>query len=109
MFRFKPANTSSIFDELKNFKSLFLIKFQVSILNESHYLLVKLSCKSACESLDVLCMSFAANIAVVIVVIVAAIMIAFSYLHASDAHQHRFNRSRVQNLRAYKTWILSNS
>jgi len=40
-------------------------------------------------------MPFAANIAVVIVVIVAAIMIAFLYLHASDAHQHRFNRSRV--------------
>jgi len=52
---------------------------------------------------------FAANIAVVIVVIVAAIMIAFLHLHASDTHQHRFNRSRVQNLRAYKTWILSNS
>jgi len=42
-------------------------------------------------------MSFAANIAVVIV---AAIMIAFLYLHASDVHQHRFDRGRVQNLRA---------
>jgi len=93
MFRFKPANTQSIFVELKNFKSLFLIKFQVSILNESHHLLVKLSCKSPCENLDVLCMPFA-------VVIVAAIMIAFLYLHASDVHQYRFNRSRVQNLRA---------
>jgi len=82
------------------------MKFQVSILNESHHLLVKLSCKSACENLDVLCMPFAANIAVVTV---AVIMIVFLYLHASDVHQHRFNRSRVQNLRAYKTWILSNS
>jgi len=54
-------------------------------------------------------MPFAANIAVVILVIVAAIVIAFLYLHASDVHQHTFNRSRVQNLRAYKTWILSNS
>jgi len=54
-------------------------------------------------------MPFVANIAVVIVVIVAAIMIAFLYLHASDVHQHRFNRSRVQNWRAYMTWILSNS
>jgi len=70
---------------------------------------VKLSCKSACENLNVLCMPFAANIAVVILVIVAAIVIAFLYLHASDVHQHTFNRSRVQNLRAYKTWILSNS
>jgi len=51
-------------------------------------------------------MPFVANI---VVVIVAAIMIAFLYLHASDAHQHRLNRSRVQNLRAYKASILSNS
>jgi len=109
LFRFKPANTQSIFVALKNFKSLFLIKFQVSILNESHYLLVKLPCKSACENLDVLCMPFAASIAVVIVVIVVAIMIAFLYLHASDVHQHRFDRGRVENLRAYKTWILSDS
>jgi len=42
-----------------------------------------------------LCMPFAANIAVVIV---AAIMIAFLYLHASDVHQHTFNRSRVATL-----------
>jgi len=76
IFRFKPANTLSIFVELKNFKSSFLIKFQVSILNESHHLLVKPSCKSAGENLDVLCMP-SANIAVVIVVSVAAIMIAF--------------------------------
>ena len=47
---------------------------------------------------------FEANIAVVIVsLIVAAIIIAFLYLHASDVHQHTFKRSRVQNLRAYKT------
>jgi len=64
-------------------------------------------------------MPFAANIAVVIV---AAIMIAFLYLHTSDVHQHTLNRSRVatllqtltpevglQNVRAYTTWILSNS
>ena len=79
-------------------KSLFLIKFQVSILNESHNLFVKLSCKSACENLDVLCMPFAANVAVVIVVIVAAIIIAFLYLDASDVHQHTLNRSRVTAL-----------
>jgi len=36
-------------------------------------------------------------------------MTAFLYLHASDVHQHRFKQSRVQSLRAYKTWILSNS
>jgi len=54
-------------------------------------------------------MPFAANIVVVTVVTVAAIMIAFLYLHASDVHQHTFNRSRVQNMRTYRTWILSKS
>jgi len=53
--------------------------------DENHHLLVKLSCKSACENLDVqnLQYAYAANVAVVIVFIVAAIMIAFLYLHAS--------------------------
>ena len=74
------------------------MKFQVFILHESHHLLVKLSRNSACEYLDVLCMPFAGNIAVVIVVIVPAIMIAFLYLPASDVHQHTFNRSRVKTL-----------
>jgi len=87
------------------------VKFQVSTLDDSHHLLEKLSCNSACENLDLLCMPFAANSAVVIVVIAAAIVIAFLYLSASDVHQHTFNRSRVdfalipevglQNLRAY--------
>jgi len=36
---------------------------------------------------------FSANIAVEQEVIVAAIMIAFFYLRASDIHQHKFNRS----------------
>jgi len=53
MFRFKPTNTYSIFVELKNFESWCLVKFQASILDESHHLLVKLSCKSACENIDV--------------------------------------------------------
>jgi len=43
-------------------------------------------------------MTFAANIAVDQEVIVAAIMVAFLYLHASDVHQHSFNRSRVATL-----------
>jgi len=43
---------------------------------------------------------FAANIAVAVeqVVIVATIMIAFLYLHASDVHQHMFDRSREATL-----------
>jgi len=38
---------------MKNLKSWFLVKFQASILDESRHLLVKVSCKSACENLDV--------------------------------------------------------
>jgi len=43
-------------------------------------------------------MTLAANIAVEKGVIVGAVMIAFLYLHASDVHQHSFNRSRVVTL-----------
>jgi len=43
-------------------------------------------------------MSFAANIAVEQVVTVAAMMIAFLYLHTSDVHQRTFNPSRVATL-----------
>jgi len=65
---------------------------------------------------------FSANGAVEQEVIVVAMVIALFYLHASDVHQHTFNRSRVRlcvrtptpevgltNLRACKTWSLSNS
>jgi len=43
-------------------------------------------------------MLFSANIAVEQGVIVAVIVNAFLYLHASDVHQHTFNRSRVATL-----------
>ena len=43
-------------------------------------------------------MILAANIAVEQGVIVAAIMISFLYLHASDVHQHSFNGSLVATL-----------
>jgi len=43
-------------------------------------------------------MTLAANIAVEQGVIVAAIVNAFLYLHASDVHQHSFNRSLVATL-----------
>ena len=38
--------------ELTGFKSLFLVKFQASTLDQNHHLLVKVSCESACENLD---------------------------------------------------------
>jgi len=45
-------------------------------------------------------MLFSANIAVEQGVIVAVIIhCVFLYLHASDVHQHTFNRSRVATLR----------
>jgi len=44
-------------------------------------------------------MLLAVDIAVEQEVIVPAIMIALLYLHASDVHQHKFNRSRVATLR----------
>jgi len=81
MFIFKPTKRKSAFIELTSFKSLLLVKFQVSTLDESQHLLVKLSCESACENLDAisarsaLCF-FSANIAVEQEVIVAAIVIA---------------------------------
>jgi len=37
--------------ELTSFKSLFLVKFQAFTLDQSHHLLVKFSCESACENL----------------------------------------------------------
>ena len=52
MFRIMLANINPIFIELKRFSSLFVVKFQASILYESHHLLVKLSCKADYENLD---------------------------------------------------------
>ena len=51
--------------------------------------------KSRCFKCKICSMTSAANIAVEQGVIVATIMIAFLYLHASDVHQHSFNRSLV--------------
>jgi len=52
VFRFEPEKKMSIFIEVASLKSLYLVKFQVSTLDESNHLLVKLSFKSACENLD---------------------------------------------------------
>ena len=54
--------------------------------------------KSRCFKCKICSMSFAANIAVEQVVTVAAMMIAFLYLHTSDVHQRTFNPSRVATL-----------
>ena len=105
LFRFKPANRKSTFIELTSFKSLFFVNFQVSTLNESQHLLVKLSCESICENLDAFNASsavcvFSANIAVekgvIVAVIVIALFIFFLYLPASDVHQHTLSRGGLQ-------------
>jgi len=59
-------------------------------LNESHHLFVKLSCKSACENLDVLYMLFATNTAAVIVVI-------------AGTPEQQSGRGAVKELRAMET------
>jgi len=80
MFIFNSTKRNSAFIKLTSFKSVLLVKFQVSTLHESQHLLVKLSCESACENLDALSaiciMFFSANIAAEQGVIVAAIVIA---------------------------------
>jgi len=72
------------------------VNFHVSTLNESHHLLVKISCESVfVKIVAIKCMIcsmlFSTNIAVAQEVIVAVIAIALFYLHASDVHQHMFN------------------
>jgi len=75
-------NSNSIkfqnFIELTSFKSLFLLKFQDSTSDQSHHLLVKLSCKNGCKNLDVISagstsMFFEANVVIEEEIIVAAI------------------------------------
>ena len=84
VFRFKPAYEMSAFIEVTSFKNLFLVKFQASASVESHHLIIKRSCKTACKHLDAMsaryAVVFAVNIAVEKKVIVAAIMIALFIL-----------------------------
>jgi len=68
---------------LTSFSSLFLVNFHVSILDESHHLLIKRSCKIDGENLDgfkskICSMLFAAYVAVAQEIVVIIIMIAFS-------------------------------
>jgi len=54
MFRLKPENRTSLFIELTSFQSLFLVKIQVPTLNETHYLLVELSCTKVLVKIPIL-------------------------------------------------------
>jgi len=71
---------------------LFLVKFQASALDESHHLLIKLSCKSACDNLD----AISANLQYAFVQPILQLSkkswwpllrLHFLYLHTSDVHQ----------------------
>jgi len=46
------GNRKDIFIEFTSFESLFSVKFQGSVLDQSHHLFVNVSCKSAWENLD---------------------------------------------------------
>ena len=81
LFRFKPANRKSLFIELRSFESLFFSKFRSCCLDESHHLLVKLSCESVYENLwsykcKICSMLFSANVSAEQGVILAVIVIA---------------------------------
>jgi len=65
---------------MDKFKSLFLVNVQTYILDQSHYMFVKLSCESACENIDSVSARstvriFSANFPIEQGVIVAAIVI----------------------------------
>jgi len=51
MFVFELTKKKSAFIKLTSFKSLFLVKFQVSTLDESQHLLVKCSLKALVKTL----------------------------------------------------------
>jgi len=63
-----------------SFEGLFLIKVLAATVDQSHHLLVKFSCKNACEKCKNCNMLFAANVAVGQEVIVIAIVIALFIL-----------------------------
>jgi len=58
VFRFKPAY-KVCFHWNEEFWKFFSVKFQVSTSDQSHHLLVKLSCKSACENLNAISARYA--------------------------------------------------
>jgi len=88
---------------LTSFSSLFLVHFHVSILDESHHLLIKRSYKTDGENLDGLRASFVVWFLQPIFQLSKkslwpSLWMLFLYLRASDVHEHTFNRSRVATL-----------
>jgi len=101
VFRFEPENKQSIFIKLASLKSLYLAKFRVSTLDDSHHLLVKLSLqkrlwKSRCYKWTVCSIVFVPNIALDQEAIVADIVLAlFIFTRFWCTPTHTFNRIRA--------------
>jgi len=132
MFRFKPANREFIFIELTSFISLLLAKFQASTLGvKSHQWLVKLSCKSAFENLDAkvrnlqydFCKQYCSwarscrgrfyGCTCYIYTLPCTCSVNHAHVQSKSSSEfalrRRLPKVDLQNLRAYKTWIFSNS
>jgi len=76
---------------------LFLVNFQVFTLNESHNLRVKLICEIVCDNLNAMSArsavpSFQPILQSSMEPSRPSLWLRFLYLHASDVHQHTFNR-----------------
>jgi len=79
---------------------LFLVNFQVFTLNESHHLRVKLACESVCDNINAMSArsavrSFQPILQSSMESARPSLWLRFLHLHASDVHQHTFNRRRV--------------
>ena len=119
MFVFKPTKRTFALIELTSFKSLFLVKFQVSTLNESQHLVVNLSCQSVCENLDAISARsapwiFSANIAVEQDAIAAAIVIAVGLfaLHPLLIYKTESRVEKAQKMgraEGLRSWVLFKS
>jgi len=88
---------------MTSFSSLFLVNFHFSILDESHYLLIKRSCKTDDENLDSLRARFAGCCLQPIFQLSKkslwpSLWLRFLYLRASGENQHTFSRSRGATL-----------
>ena len=102
LFRFKSANRKSAFIALRSLN--FFWNVQISTLNESHHLLVTLSCQNVCENLDAISVRYAVCFFQPILQLSKesswpSLWLRFLYLHVFDVHQHTFNRSRAATLR----------
>ena len=110
VFRSKAANINYVFIALPSFKSLFLVKFQASTLDQSHHLLVKLSCKNGYENLDAISARYALQVHDMRTIAVTSDCRSRPYTKL-DFRTPTSEVGLPHMLRAYKTkmWLSSNS